>query len=206
MSKQVTLNSLLEEFGLGGDNATQVKTAAATQTDEVNTVLQSLGLDGADEGVTKVASANENKGDHMSLTGIYEEIFGESTPAATGDGEVVKTASGEVNEATNLFGELTAHYFGTAQTEFLSKVAGAVEEEEGNSDETPMKHLGNNSQLTTTIGKPADPAMAVNHSASSGAPLKTMTGNSSPYSLKVQAIKKAILKRVQVATVGAIKD
>ena len=198
-----TLNQLLKDYGLDESNPAQEKTAAANQPDEVETVLKSLGLDNANEGVTKIANENENKGERMSLTGIYEEIFGDSTEDADG---IDKVASEEVNETTQLFGELTAHYFGVAKGEYLDKVAASVEDEVSDANETPMHHLGNNSQLTNSIGKPADPAMPVNHSASGGAPLKTMTGNTSPYSLKEMALKKQVLKRLQAAPVGAFKD
>jgi hypothetical protein len=199
-----TLQELLKEFGLEGESATQEKTAAANQQDEVSTVLQSLGLDEANDGIDKVASENENKGERMSLTGIYEQIFEDQTQQVPEGTE--KVASEEVNEATSLFGELTAHYFGAAQGAFLSKVAASVEDEVDDANEAPMKHLGNNSQLTNSMGKPGEPGMPVNHSASGGAPLKTMTGNTSPYSLKEMALKKAVLKRLQVGHVGNFKD
>jgi hypothetical protein len=198
-----TLQELLKEFGLEGESTTQEKTAAANQQDEVSTVLQSLGLDDANDGIDKVASENENKGERMSLTGIYEQIFEDANEGAE---SVEKVASEEVNEATNLFGELTAHYFSAAQESFISKLAASVEDEVNDANEAPMKHLGNNSQLTNSMGKPGEPGMPVNHSASGGAPLKTMTGNTSPYSLKEMALKKAVLKRLQVGHVGNFKD
>lgn len=209
-----TLEQLLSDYGLSDATAQTKTAAAATNTnDEVTQVLENLELAGAGDGIAKVANqnetANENKGDRMSLTGIYEELFGETAPAATATEEgaaTEKVASEEVNEGTQLFGELTAHYFGVAQSQLVEKIAASLESEaHGQDDEQPMKHLDNKSQLGNTMGQPKDPHMVVNHSGSSGKP-STGLGEPATYSLKDQALKKQILKRMQAAPVGAFKD
>jgi len=203
-----TLEELLRSYDLV-DGPAQTKTASANlpASAEVDQVLESLGLGGSTEVIEKVANANTNKGDNiMSLTGIYEEIFGDVAPVAGQE----KTASAgenteETNEATQLFGELSAHYFGAAQAEFLDKIAGSVETEAG-PGEQPMAHLGNTSSLGRSMGTIKDPAMPVNHSASGGEGMHTATGGTSPYSLKEMALKKQILKNMAAAPVGDIKD
>ena len=202
-----TLEELLNSYGLDSDSEGQTKTAAAKapQSAEVASVLESLNLSGSTEGIEKVANTNETKGVHMSLTGIYEELFGDSAPEA--QEKVASDAnSEEVNEASQLFGELTAHYFSAAQGGFVEKIAGSVESHLGQDEEEPLKHLGNESQLGKTMGKVQDPHMPVNYSASGGAHLQTATGNTSPYSLKEMALKKQILKGMAAAPVGDIKD
>lgn len=203
-----TLEELLSQYGLS-ESQTKVASEQKVENSEVEQVLESLGLTGAAEGVEKVASTNETKGDRMSLTGIYEELFSDVTPAAQTEGNVEKVASEEVNEGSQLFGELTAHYFEVARGNFLDKVAASVEEESDQDDEKPMAGLGNKSSLGATLGQAADPHMEVNHSASKGEPMKTMTGNQSPYSLKEMAFLKAVLKRIgknEAGYSGAIKE
>lgn len=200
-----TLEQLLAQYGL---NDNQVKVASeqtSTTNDEVEQVLESLGLDGASEGVEKVASTNDTKGDRMSLTGIYEEFFG-GAPAMQKEAQAENISSEEVNEGTQLFGEVSAHYYEVARANFIDKIAGSVEDEADQDEEQPMKNMGNTSSLGATLGKAQDPHMPVNHSASGGEAMKTMTGNSSPYSLKELALKKAILKRLMAQSVGEIKD
>ena len=207
-----TLAELLGEYGLIDGN--QEKTASAldgNNSKEVNQILESLGLSGADEGVEKVANATiENKGESMSLTGIYEKFFDESAPAQ--DTEVAalqKEASEEGtegNEGTGLFGELVGHYFQAAQGAYHEKVAASVEEEV-EKGELPMAHLENKSSLGASMGKVQDPHMPMNHSASGGHELKASIGGQFPYpSIKEKAQMKAILKRMAAAPVGAYKD
>lgn len=200
-----TLEQLLAQYGL---NDNQVKVASeqtSTTNDEVEQVLESLGLDGASEGVEKVANTNDTKGDRMSLTGIYEEYFGGAS-AMQKEAHAENISSQEVNEGSHLIGELSAHYYEVARANFIDKIAGSVEDEADQDEEQPMKNMGNTSSLGATLGKAQDPHMPVNHSASGGEAMKTMTGNSSPYSLKELALKKAILKRLMAQSVGEIKD
>lgn len=210
-----SLQDILAEYGLA-DAPVQTKTASATPaaTSEVQEVLKGLGLDGAEDGVTKVANeTNVNKGEPMSLQDIYGQLFEEAAPAAPVQekvaGEAPAAPTEEVtNEASLLFGELTAHYLNEGVAGYLEeveKVAGSVEAEAG-AGELPQAHVHGGGQLTSVIGAPKDPHMPVNHSASSGAPLHVTTGGNTPYSLKEQALKKAILKRMQAAPVGEIKD
>jgi hypothetical protein len=185
-----TLEELLSQYGLS-EQPSQTKVAQEqapkNTNEEVNQVLEGLGLFDAEEGVEKVAqeTENENKGDRMSLTGIYSELFG--------DGENEVNDQGyEGNEASELFGELTAHYFSAAQANYLDKIAGEVEHD----DEQPMENMKG--------GKEQDPHMPVNYQASGGAPMHAMTGNTSPYTLKDAAILKAVLKRLGQAQPGAV--
>ena len=203
-----TLAELLQDYGLDSGSEGQTKTAstAAPQNAEVEQVLESLNLAGTTEGIEKVANTNENKGVHMSLTGIYEELFGDTAPVAGQEKVASEVESEEVNEASQLFGELTAHYFAAAQGGFFDKIAGSVESHLDQDEEEPLAHLGNEGALGKSIGKLEDPHMPVNHSASSGAALQVATGNASPYSLKELALKKQILKGMAAAPVGDIKD
>lgn len=219
-----TLQELLAEWGMEPETTgAQTKTASAPKvSDEVQSVLENLGLAGTEEDVTKLA--NEQKGDErMGLEEIYAQMFGDQpaeeneqtkVAAEEGDGSTgddTGAADDEVTE-TGVFGEMTSHYFNgvlAGMADEFEKLAGSVEEESDQDDEQPLAHMGNSGQLTGVIGKPADPHMPVNHSASSRAPLRTMTGNTSPYSLKAQAQVKAILKRVgkmEAGDVGAHKD
>jgi hypothetical protein len=204
-----TLEELLGQYGLSEGTQTKVAAEQKTANDEVEQVLESLGLSGAEESVEKVASENitENKGERMSLTDIYGQLFGETTLVAEETQTTEKVASEEGNEATDLFGQLTAYYFGVPQGAFIDKVAGSVESEgQGQDEEQPMKHLDNKSQLGNSIGKATDPHMPLNHSASGGAKLQVTTGNTSPYSLKEKALQKEILKRMKAQPVGEYKD
>lgn len=201
-----TLEELLKEYDLVG-NEGQTKTASAkpTATAEIDQVLETLGLTGSADTIEKVANSNENKGEHMSLTGIYEEIFGESAPVAGQEKVAASAEAEEVNEASQLFGELTAHYFESAHGAFIEKMAADLVSEAG-AGEQPMAHLDNDSPLGKTMGKAKDPSMPVNHSASSGKGMQVATGGTSPYSLKEMALKKQILKGMAAAPVGDIKD
>ena len=203
-----TLAELMQQYGLEGDSDGQTKTAAAKAPNsaEVGQVLESLGLSDNTEGIEKVANTNEKKGVHMGLTDIYEELFGDVAPVAGQEKVASAEQTEEVNEASQLFGELTAHYFSAAKESYLQKIAGSVESHLGQDEEQPLEHLGNESQLGKSMGKIEDPHMPVNHSASGGAAMQTATGNTSPYSLKEMALKKQILKGMAAAPVGDIKD
>jgi len=188
----------------------QTKTAATkpASTKEIDQVLNSLGLGGTEESIQKVANKTSNKqGEHMHLTGIYEDFFSEPSQEEGTE----KVATSAEAEATEIFGELVGNYFLAAKEGFFDKIASddSDEDDESEGDEKPMAELGNKSQLGSAIGKAGDPAMSVNHKASGGEAMKAMTSNSSPYSLKELAFMKSILKRVgksQPGHVGAYKE
>lgn len=202
-----TLAELLKEYNLDGDSEAQTKTASPVATsNEVNQVLEALNLAGTNESMDKIANSNEQKGDRMSLTGIYEELFGDTAPVAGQEKTASEVNAEEVNEATELFGELTAHYFEAAQSSFMDKLAASVESHLDQDEEAPLAGMDNESQLGKTMGKIKEPHMAVNHAASKGHHMVAATGNTSPYSLKEMALKKQILKGMAAAPVGDIKD
>lgn len=206
-----TLQELMAEC-LGETAQGQEKTASATKTStaEIDQVLENLGLQGS-EAVEKTASAaadSKTNGGNMSLSDIYEQIMGGIDSEATqvkvaSEGEQTQAEGGD--EQSTAFGELVAEYFNEATEPYYEKVAADLETEAGKGEQ-PLAHSQTGGAMTAALGKPADPALPVNHSASGGAKLQVTTGNQSPYSLKEQALKKAILKRMQAAPVGNIVD
>jgi hypothetical protein len=194
-----TLEELLRDYGLA-DEAAQTKTASAKteSVSEVDEVLEGLGLSGADEGVTKVANEDneQKKGDRMGLTDIYDNLFGEE-PAE--DGGVEKVASEEEgteeNEGSQLFGELTAHYFGQAEGQFMDKIAAmalmgggvagggeGVRNQRTMALEVKQDYVPSKREKLDTHGEPALD------------------------SLREAAFKKQILKRREAAYAGVIED
>lgn len=211
-----SLQDILADFGLA--DAVQTKTASAgvPAANEVEAMLKQMGLEGADLGVTKVASeSNGNKGEPMSLQDIYGQLFDTAAPAAAATVEKTAAEQGATaveevvaNEGSMLFGELTAHYLNQGMAGYLDeieKTAGSVVAEAG-PGELPLAHAATGGQLTAIIGSAKDPHQPMNHSASGGAPLKVTTGGTTPYSLKESVLKKAILKKMVAAPVGDIKD
>lgn len=212
-----SLQEILADYGLADATVTKTASAGAPAANEVEAMLKQMGLEGADLGVTKVASeSNGNKGEPMSLQDIYGQLFDTAAPAAAAT--VEKTAAEQsapaagseevANEGSMLFGELTAHYLNQGMAGYLDeieKVAGSVVAEAG-PGEQPLAHAATGGQLTGIIGSAKDPQLPVNHSASGGAALKVTTGGTTPYSLKESVLKKAILKKMVAAPVGDIKD
>lgn len=204
-----TLDQLLAECGLAtsGSEKEHEKVASAPVKDQVDQVLESLGLHSSaaeEESVEKVASVKKEEGGLMGLQSIYDQMFGEES-------EVVKTASEEqvtemqpsetqeVSRAQS-FGELVAHYFNAGHSEYIEKMAAEMD-----SVQQPLAHASTGGQLTGIIGAPKDPHLPVNHDASSGKQLHTMTGNSSPYSLaSAGPAIKALLKRKMKQEAGDV--
>lgn len=207
-----TIEEILAQVGLS-DAPSQTKTASAQATPsskEVNKVLEDLGLSGVEEvdnaGVTKTASEERN---HMGLTDIYENIFGEAVEAegqekvaaaeeAAAEGSEVE--AGEEDTSTAL-GSLTGIYFNVMHDAFIEKVAGDLEAEAG-AGHSPLGGNKGGGELTRIIGKEGDPSIPMNHDATSGAGLKANPGNQTPYSLKARAQIKAILKRNMKSEAG----
>ena len=215
-SIQEILADVLPATSAGG----QTKTAApaggpGNSPESVAQMLENLGLsDDSGRVKTAAASATSTKGENMqgSLTDIYSRLVSEPVPAgeagSTPDEGATKVASegggeGEPTDAVSTFGGVVGEYFGIQMGSMLEKAAGDVEAEAGKG-EKPQAHAPG---APSTLGSPGDPALPVNHSASSGAALKVTTGGSTPYSLKGAALK-AILKRLpgEGAVVGSIKQ
>jgi hypothetical protein len=198
-----SIKELLAECNLSDPQTSgqeKVATAAKPSTDEIDRVLENLGL--KEDGQEKTASATETDGGNdMSLANIYNQLF--DTQEVETAVETEKVASEvETNEessevsATTAFGELTGEYFNIIAAPFFSKVAGELEMEAGKG-EKPLAHQPK---------AEGDAHLPVNHKASGGEGLKAMTHGESPYSLKEKALAKAILKRMMAAPVGAIKE
>jgi hypothetical protein len=200
-----TLDQLMAECGLASSTSVKEheKVASAPAKDEIDQVLEGLGLNSLateEESVEKVASENETTGGNMSLTRIYEEMFGTEE-------QIEKVASEEVVEQVeqtesreNLFGQLVAHYFNAGQSEYIEKVAAEMD-----SDQQPLAHASTGGQLTGIIGEARDPHLPVNADASGGKALHVMTGSQSPYSLaSAGPAIKAVLKRKLRAEAGEV--
>ena len=204
-----TLDQLLAECGLAtsGSEKEHEKVASAPVKDQVDQVLESLGLHSSateEESVTKVASDNAQIGGSMGLQSIYEQMFGqeehvEKVAAEAGSEEPTEEVTKEAGEETeeNLFGQLVGHYFNAGYEAMFTKVA--------SEDQQPLAHASTGGQLTGIIGSAKDPQLPVNADASSGKELKTMTGNSSPYALAAAGPAiKAVLKRKMKSDAGEV--
>jgi hypothetical protein len=210
-----TIEEILTQVGLG-DSQSQTKTAAATsapKSQEVNQVLESLGLSGVDEsaaaGVTKTASEGRN---NMGFSDFYDDLFADVTPdaaaaaaaaeqektaaaaAAAAGGEGASAAEVAVEDPTDNFGQLTGVYVNVLADSYFEKLAGDLEMEAGKGFK-PQAGVNDGGELSRIVGKEGDPSIEMNHDASSGAGLKVNPGNQTPYSLKARAQIKAILKR-----------
>jgi hypothetical protein len=205
-----TLQELMAEV-LGESTGGQEKTASAAKpsASEVDQALENLGLQGSEAVKTaSEAQENENNGGNMSLTAIYEQIMGGIDPEATQEKTASAeggAASAEGSDESTAFGELVAEYFNEVQDAYFEKVASDLETEAGKG-ETPLQHVQTGGSMTSALGKPSEPRLEQNHSASSGSPIHAAVQNSTPYALKEQALKKTILKRMAAAPVGNIVD
>lgn len=197
-----TLEQLLAEVGLAEESQEKTASASAPSTNEVNQVLEGLGLAGmSDEGVTKTASQERN---HMNLLDVYEGVFGEEVTETEGQ-EKVAYASGEeyVNEGSTSMGELVGIYFNVLHDSCMEKIAGDLEAEAG-AGHNPFAHSPESGELSKIVGKEGNPHQPMNHEVGSGKPLVTNPGNHTPYSLKAQAQVKSILKRRMKADAGDV--
>jgi hypothetical protein len=199
-----TLEEILADVGLADNAQTKTASAAAPSSKEVNSVLESLGLtglEGSAEDITKTASDERNK---MGLLSIYEDAFGEEVVVET-QTKVASTeeVTDDENEASTRFGELVGLYFSVAQDSLVEKLAGDLEMEAGDGYK-PQGSAPAGGQLSEIVGKQGDPALPVNHDASSGAGLRVNTGNQTPYSLKAKAQIKAILSRRMSTEAGDV--
>ena len=186
-----TIQELLQECMETSNGQTKTASVAKPATDEIDSVLAELGI--ADAETVKTASdvgENTNGGMKMSLADIYNQIT-EEAPASEGQ---TKVANEEGSESD--FGSLTGHYVNILMNEFIEGI-----DKEAN--EKPMAHAGDKSSLSATMGNGGDPALEMNHSASSGKGMNVSTGGKSPYDLNAAMIK-AVLKRRVSAEAGDV--
>jgi hypothetical protein len=198
----------------GSATATKTASAPTANKQEIDRVIGEMGLGDAASVKTAAENKQENTGGSMGLREYLDNLSGEGqAPAATtdkvaADGGTTATEGQDdgTNGVSEAFGERLGHYFNVCAEEYCEKVAGDLQSEAGKGEQ-PLAHLQPSGSMTSAIGKPADPALPVNHSASDGEKVHASTGNQSPYgSLKETALKKAILKRTQAAPVGNIVD
>jgi len=164
-----TLEELMAEVL---DTPSQVQTKVASTksaaTDEIDRVLEGLGLSDGD--AVKTASENLNEtGGNMSgsLTELlYGELLGEPAAAAA-ETTVEKVASEETEGSVSgleAFGEATGHYFNAAIESYFDKVGGDLEAEGAHDSAQPMAHMHSGSALGKSMGLDhKDPHVAVNH-------------------------------------------
>ena len=196
-----TLQELMAEvLDVAPANGGQEKTASATKptSTEVDQVLDNLGLQGAEAVKTASASEEQKNGGNMSLADIYEQMMGVA-PAEAGQEKTAsaQAAAGEASDESTAFGELVGEYFNEIAAPYFDKVASDLETEAGKGEQ-PLAHVPTGGSMTAALGKPADPMLPKNHSASGGAAINAAAHNSTPYALKEQALKKAILKRTSM--------
>lgn len=218
-----TIKELMAEAGLEDTaSAGQTKQASASAPiSEVDQVLADLGLSSTETVKTASEQTNGKEENTMSsMQDLYGHIFGDDAPAAAGETTKVASAEGTVEQSTEtapvegemekaadgrrtLFGELTASYFNEMvgpYAEELEKSAGDLEAEAGKG-ETALEHIQPQGGMTSVLGKPGEPRLPMNHSASSGEKIHATTKGSTPYSLKGPAMKE-ILKRLSGAAPG----
>jgi len=197
-----TLAELMAEY-IPGVVEGQTKSASvkSASTSEIDQVLEGLGLGNAENVKTASENVEQNETSNggamkVSLSDIYNQVMSqEAAPAAEAPAapaaEIEKVAASTEEHPFTNFGELVGDYY-NVMFESMVKESADLEDEAGKG-ESPVAHQGSNGSMSAVIGKPADAHLPVNHSASSGAPLKVTTQGHSPYSL---AVKQKILKRM----------
>ena len=187
-----TLQELMSEcFGEPVAGLNKGASAAKATTDEIDEVLNNLGI--SDSETVKVASeSNEQNGGNMGLMDIYEQIMVGGDSAETSH----QGYEGEASPSTQ-FGELVGEYFNVLAEPFFNKVAGDLEAEAGKGHQ-PMAGLGE------AVKK--YPHLEVNYDSKNGRPLEVSTGGSSPYSLKESALIKQILRRAAARQSGNVSE
>ena len=127
-----TLEELMAEVL---DSPSQTKEASVTKsasTEEIDRVLEGLGLSGGDAVKTASETLNDNGGNMKgSLTELlYGELLGETQETTETNNETVeKVANEESTEESEIsgleaFGEAAGHYFNAAADIYFDKVAG----------------------------------------------------------------------------------
>lgn len=199
-----SLQDIMRDCGLAPTELTKEASATSTASvSEVDEVLENLGIN---KTASEEAAPN---GGPMNLDHFYQQVMGtKDAPAVVAAPAVVeetKVASApvEAEGPTSDFGTTTGSYLQATMGAFLEKVAASLEAEAGKGHQ-PQAGVDASGSMSAVIGKPGDPAMAVNHDASSGADLKVTTQGHSPYSLAV--VQQQILKRIKgVGVVGEQK-
>jgi len=198
-----TLEELMAEV-LDTPSQTQTKEASvkSASTEEIDRVLEGLGLSDGDAVKTASETLNDNGGNMSgSLTDLlYSELLGEKEEVAA----VEKTASEGTTEVTETsdeavsglvaFGEAPRHFFKAAVEVYFDKVAGdLMSEAKGMSNPDPVAP----SAVGKSLGANASPRLHTNHSdATAGQKPDVTTQNHGAYD---QALKEkaAILSRIK---------
>ena len=203
-----SLQELLAECNLTDTAvAGQEKTAAAAKpsTDEVDRVLENLGLKETGQEKTASATEKETGGNDMSLYEMYTKAFDQVEPTA----EVIEKVASDVsteNSATLALGELVGEYFNGA----VDAYAGEFEKFAADLEAAAGKGTVPTAGLPS--GEKGDPHLPVNRDASGGEKLTVMTHSDSPYAfgpgklLQERSMQKAILKKMRAATIGEVKQ
>lgn len=208
-----TLDELMADV-LGEPSQEQTKTASAkpATTQEIDQVLETLGL--GDSGAVKTASSTLNdNGGNMSLTDLlYKDIMGEGEAPAPAATPAEKTASeaapAQSEETDGAFGEAAGHYFNAAYETYLDKVAGNLESEAGHNTGSPMANLPAGSAVGKSLGLGKETGhMPVNHKdALKHEAVAATTGNKGSYDNALKSLDGAILSRIRkVPVIGTEK-
>ena len=199
-----TLEELMAEV-LDTPSQAQTKEASvkSASTEEIDRVLEGLGLSDGDAVKTASETLNDNGGSmHGSLTDLlYGELLGEKEEevaavektASEGTTEVTET-SDEAVSGLEAFGEATGHFFNAAAEVYFDKVAGdLMSEAKGMSNPDPVAP----SAVGKSLGANASPRLHTNHSdATAGQKPDVTTQNHGAYDQSLKE-KAAILSRIK---------
>lgn len=201
-----TLDELMADvLGAPSQEQTKVASAKPATTQEIDQVLESLGL--GEAGAVKTASEelNDNGGNMKgSLTDLlYKDIMGEEEEAAAATAEPTKTAAEATTTEDEIsgdaaFGTAAGHYFNAAYETYLDKVAADLISEGKSDSVQPMAHLPGGSAVSKSLGLGgADPHVAVNHKDGlKHEPIAATTKNHGAYDESLKE-KAAILRRIK---------
>lgn len=199
-----TLDELMADV-LGASSQEQTKTASAkpATTQEIDQVLEGLGLGGSEAVKTASANLNDNGGNMKgSLTDLlYNDIMGEGEASANAQSTTEKTASeaASSDEGTDAaFGEAAGHYFNAAYETYLDKVAASLEAEASHNTGSPMGNLPAGSSVSKSLGLGKDTGhMDVNHKdALKHEPIASTTKNHGAYDEALKN-KYSVLRRIK---------
>jgi hypothetical protein len=204
-----TLEELMAEvMGTPSQEQTKVASAKSASTEEIDRVLEGLGLSDVEAVKTASETLNDNGGNMSgSLTELlYGELLGETkeetAPAPEATTEKVASAEGEVEAVTGLevFGEATGHYFNAAMDSYVEKVAGdLMAESHGMMDPNPP-HA---SAIAKSLGANGSPNV---HSNLQKGDLKVSMKNHGSYDNALKSLNGAVLKRISnVGQIGNVK-
>lgn len=185
-----TLEELMAEVLPASQGQTKVASTKSASTEEIDKVLEGLGLSDGDAVKTASEQINDNGGNMNSLTDLlYGELLGEAKEETVEKvaSEETKEVAEQASEGLEAFGEATGHYFNAALETYMDKVAG-----DANPDPMHASSLGK------SMGAHGEsPRMETNHAdATKGQAPDVLTKNHGEYDDVLQAAKQvAILKR-----------